>query len=345
MTDMTESAKRKLGIALVIISLVAVAVWVVQAYQAKRMVGSPFAWAAFLIAFFWGTMLAAGKADAGEQTAKRTRRWLIVVYLAIAAALSLIFLGFHWLTAERPLPPAQSYSPFILVATILSYPLYQFGWARRAGLQGMAGVLSPVLYLCGIVLAVLIALDYYNMKNDQVEIIPSPANLDLAKSNFINFAKIEISPDEALRYDYHVDDRKGNFHKVTYKVNIPVLTGRQDTLYDLWIAIEFKTSFNKNLPDDSIVGLERIFFANCRSKISMFKTDSVLFYDRSKLDDREVLRKREYPLVLESRVMLPVYRPLDDYVGTRTVEFLVGFIIITLFFWGSTTFMARDGDD
>lgn len=324
------------GLLLVGITLVSCTGWVVQSYQAHELVGSPFFWAVILIGFFVGLRMAAGVTN-NNTPLPGLRKKLILYYLAIGGGMAVAFLLIHIVMGKRPLVAAQTYTPFVLLAVLISYIPFYLLWGCRSGVAKRSSVLMPVMYLTGIALAPIAAIDLYNQAIDQVEWVESPRQLSEAKSNFIQFRKMDIRPDKTIYDEYHKDVDKGSNHRVTYQALIPVNTERQDTLFEVWIPVEFYEIFNNNMDEDSLIAREQIFFAMSRDRIQLFSTDSVVFYDKGKQRGYERLNEVNYPLAQQSIILNPVYKSLKEYQTGEILAYLILLGLSTLIFWAVTT--------
>lgn len=308
--------------------------WAFRTFQAKELVGSPFVWAAVLIAFFYG-LYVVSKGMQGEvvtMSPQGLRKRLILVYFAYSWSVGLLFLSFHILFAKHPMPPAQAYTPWMVLAAVFSYVPFYLNHAKPAKLTGRSVVAVPIVYMVGVMLTTLMGIDLYNLQVEKVVTVGSVKDVRTAPSNFLLFRSLEIAPRQSLTFDYH--DTGKNGHTVTLYGLIPINTQRADTLFDAWIQVEYLERFDSDQPDSDIRSQEAKFFASCREKILGFKVDSVKYFDHSKLDSRYVLDKNNYPIIEGTIVLEPVYQPLEQHGRSELRNYFAVFVITSLIFWG-----------
>ncbi len=313
---------------------VATIAWAITTFQAKELVGSPFVWAGVLIAFFYGLYLVSVGMH-GEVVAmspRGLRKRLILVYLAYSWSVGLLFLSFHILLAKHPMPPAQSYTPWMVLAAIFSYVPFYLYHAKPAKLDGRSVVAVPIVYMVGVLLTTLMSIDLYNLQVEKVVTVGSVRDIRKAPSNFLLFRSLEIVPRQSLTFDYH--ETRDNSHTVTFYGLIPINTQRADTLFDAWIQVEYVERYDSDQSDSDIRSQEAKFFASCREKILGFAVDSVKYFDHSKLDNRYVLDKNNYPVIEGAIVLEPVYQPLEQHGKSKLINYFALLVITSLIFWG-----------
>lgn len=330
---MESHTKRKIGIGLMLATGAAVAGWAMEAINQKEFVGSPFLWAVVLVLFYFGLYMTGASLDAFDKTQSAPmRRRMILIYLAFVGGLGLLFLSFHSATARHPMSPAQSYAPVLVLASLISYVPFYLRWVVKADISGRSALMVPILYFLGAIITPLAMIDIYNDLMEDVMQVNSPGDISGAPSNFVTIKNLVAEPPRFLEYTYHGNDRNKN-HDVEFYGLVPVMTGRQDSFFDTWIEVTYKTSYPTSLADSTLERLERQFFANARQRIREFSIDSVVFFDHSKLDNRLVLRKNNYPLIDEALVIKPVYTSLRDYRGGQYNGYVFMWVLIAAFFW------------
>ena len=334
MLHWNPTTQRNLGLVLTVVSGVATTGWAWSSFKAADMVGSPYLWAAVLMTYFIGVSLigASLPVNIDVDASGRIRKRLVLYFLAVAIVMGFLFLLIHLAIGGHPPAVGQKYAPWTLLGALLSYVPFYYFWSHQARFKGMGTLMVPMIYLLGQTFFPFAVIDYYNQVTQKVETIEGVGDLPSATSSFLYIKKLEVMPEYALEQTYHFDESDGQ-HKIIYMGLLPVNTDRTDTLFNVWLLFDDKIYFSKNLSEDVVQAKEQDFHLRHRNQMLSFQLDSVVFFDHSKLDNREVLRKHNYPLTEGAVVLIPVASSLNEYIGRGNSDNIFIICLLVLFFW------------
>jgi hypothetical protein len=339
------AVKRIIGYALLSVSLIALLRWAVLAVQTGSPWDSePYLWALTIVAFVFGLIWSIPPMEPDEDRAKRYRKRMILIFLAFTIGSALLLLTAHILLTQPPLPSVRTYAPVMIVMSILGYAVCYFFFFRYAEYLTRSFSLSTILFIMGMVLAPVGAVDTYNGFVQKVEVLDSGGDLEKAASDFVSFKNLKLDRSRWLAetYAWHGENKK---YHAEFRALIPVVTIPSDTVYRVWIDLFYTKEINDTLKDDEKKKLRDAFDQSCGKRVDAFNADSVVFYDQTFMSGKRVLETNKYPAVKGTVLLAPRYSDLAS-VQTDSLYTMLGlYVVLCAFFWGTSSGMFDSANE
>jgi hypothetical protein len=283
--------------------------------------------------FFIGLWLlgAANPEKKDSNFIKIIRRRMILLYLIVTLGLTSLILVFHVVSDKMPTPPGKSYAAVIIFLALISYALCYWLFIRKAEYRDKSPLLMPFFFLIGAILAPLDAVDIYNEFSQKIEILESVRDIEKAHSDFLHFKHLELDRERCL--DGWWD--RNNKTDVEYRGLLPVVTHPSDTLYRVWLYLQYFKSFDKTLSKSEHDKLRKEYSESSWKAIREFNPDSVVFFGKSSQEGKMVFETNDYPIPNSVIFLRPHRESFSSYkVEASGLYSKLGiYTFISLFFW------------
>jgi hypothetical protein len=216
-------------------------------------------------------------------------------YFAASLGISFILVLAHIVIHKSPSPSGQSYSVAIITMAFISYGTCYWFIIRKAAYKDKSPLVIPFLFLIGTIFAPLASIDIYNGLTIDLTSVNSGKDVLTRESDAVRIDHLELDRSRWLeRWGWN--SRKNLYH-VEFSRLLPVVLDPGDTLYRVWVDLEFHDSYNNGLPKAELERRREAYYDSCRDVADKFTLDPIQFFDcRSSLEGNRVLRVNKYPV-------------------------------------------------
>lgn len=335
----SRSFKLRTGTGLVIVAGSAILWWFVSAVKSgSPWSSSPFLWFLTLTGFFVGmSMIASTRPlEKNKPLARKRKNQVMLVYLILSIGLSLIFLIAHVSLNKKLLPAGQTYLPWMILLSLISYTVCYWWLVREADYRDYNPLTVPVLFMMGIAIAPLAAINSYNESYQSVPVLTSTRDIFTTRSNLVKFEKIKLKLGETLTWTREWTGEDEDFHADYYGL-IPVFIDSASSWNTVWIDFRFTQELKKmTSPEDRNV-LIKAFYRNCEAKVNAFDPDSVVVYDQSLQRGMPALDENNYPVSVDTVFLQPLYEEQSPLFADSLFSTIGLYVLISTFFWAAAS--------